>query len=100
MSFPATQLDSFMRWNFVPPVLTKCSNIVYLITCRRCGLQNVGLVSRSPRRSQTLALQVLLRETNSGGHRSDITHRRTDVSPVAEHFNSSALGIGHDGHGD
>ena len=27
------------------------------------------------------------------GHRSDITHQRTDVSPVAEHFNSGAHAV-------
>ena len=55
----------------------KSSNIVYLITCRRCGLQYVGETS------QPLHARI-------NGHRFDITHRRTDVSPVADHFNSGA----------
>ena len=55
----------------------KSSNIVYFITCRRCGLQYVG------KTSQPLHAWI-------NGHLSDITHQMTDVSPVAEHFNSSA----------
>ena len=58
----------------------KSSNIVYLITCRRCGLQYVGETSQP--------LHARIR-----GHRSDIMHRRTDVSPVAEHFNSGAHSV-------
>ena len=38
-SSPATLLDRFIRWNLAP---CKFSNIVYLIKCRRCGLQYVG----------------------------------------------------------
>ena len=58
----------------------KSSNIVYLITCRRCGLQYVG------EKSQPLHVKI-------NGHRWDISHRRTDVSHVAEHFNSSAHSV-------
>ena len=58
----------------------KSPNIVYLITCRRCGLQYVGETS-----------QPLHAKINS--HQSDITHQRTDVSPVAEHFNSGAHSV-------
>ena len=58
----------------------KSSNIVYLITCRRCGLQYVGEMI------QTLHAMI-------NGHRSGIMHHRTDVSPVAEHFNSSAHSV-------
>ena len=58
----------------------KSSNIVYLITCRRCGLQYVGEMS------QPLHARI-------NGHRSDIMHWRTDVSPVAEHFNSGAHSV-------
>ena len=45
--------------------------------CRRCGLQYVGETS------QPLHMRV-------NGHRYDITHQRTEESPVAEHFNSGA----------
>ena len=55
----------------------KSSNVIYLITCRRCGLQYVGETG------QALHMRV-------NGHRYDISHRRTDESPVAEHFNSDA----------
>ena len=55
----------------------KSSNVIYLITCRRCGLQYVGETGQ--------ALHMRL-----NGHRYDITHRRTEESPVAEHFNSGA----------
>ena len=53
----------------------KSSNVIYLITCRKCGLQYVGEMG------QPLHLRV-------NGHRFDITHRRTDESPVSNHFNS------------
>ena len=55
----------------------KSSNVVYLITCRRYGLQYVGETS------QLLHVRV-------NGHRFDFAHLRTEVSPVAEHFNSGA----------
>ena len=58
----------------------KSSNIVYLTTCRRCGLQYVGEMS------QPLHARI-------DGHWSDITHWRTDVSAVAEHFNTSAQSV-------
>ena len=51
----------------------KSSNIIYLITCRRCGQQYVGETG-----------QLLHRRIN--GHRYNIAHRRTEDSPVAEHF--------------
>ena len=52
----------------------KSSNIIYLITCRRCGQQYVGETG-----------QPLHRRVNN--HRFNIAHRRTEESPVAEHFN-------------
>ena len=52
----------------------KSSNIIYLITCRRCGQQYVGETG-----------QPLHHRINS--HRFHIAHGRTDESPVAEHFN-------------
>ena len=55
----------------------KSSNIIYLIKCRRCGQQYVRETG-----------QALHRRINS--HRHDIVHRRTDESPVAEHFNGDA----------
>ena len=58
----------------------KSSNIVYLITCRRCGLQYMGETS------QPLNVGI-------NCYRSDITHQRTDVSPVAKHFNRGAHSI-------
>ena len=53
----------------------KSSNVIYLITCRRCGLQYVGETG------QPFHLRV-------EGHRYDVSHQKTDESPVAEHFNS------------
>ena len=58
----------------------KSSNIIYLITCRRCVLHYVGETS-----------QLLHARIN--GHWSNISHWRTDVSPVAEHFNSGAHSV-------
>ena len=43
--------------------------------CRRCGLQYVGDTD------QPLHLRV-------NGHQYDISHQKTDESPVAEHFNN------------
>ena len=51
----------------------KSSSVVYLITCRRCGQQYVGETG------QPLHCRI-------NGHRYAIAHRRTDDSPVAEHF--------------
>ena len=51
------------------------SKLSYLITHRRCGLQYVSETS------QSLHARV-------NGYPSDIMHRRIEVSPVAEHFNS------------
>ena len=53
----------------------KSSNAIYLNACRRCGLQYVGETG------QPLHLRV-------NGHQYDITHRKTDESPVVEHFTS------------
>ena len=53
----------------------KSSNIVYLITCRRCGQKYVGETG------QPLHDRINI-------HCFDITQRRTEESPVAEHFNS------------
>ena len=52
------------------------SNIVYLIECRRCGLQYVG------ESGQPLHMRM-------NGHRYDITHGKTKQSPVAVHFGST-----------
>ena len=54
--------------------------MVYLITCRRCGLQYVGETS-----------QPLYARIN--GHQSDIMHQRTELSPVVEHFNSGVHSV-------
>ena len=54
----------------------KTSNIIYLIECRRCGLQYVGESG-----------QPLHKRMN--GHRFDITHGRIEESPVAAHFRSA-----------
>ena len=53
----------------------KCSNIIYLMTCRRCGQQYVG------KTGQLLHYRV-------NGNHFNIVHRRTGESPVAEHFTS------------
>ena len=59
-------------------VATSCksSNIVYIITCRRCGEQYVGETG-----------QPLHYRINS--HCFDIRQRRTEESPVAEHVNTA-----------
>ena len=64
------------RFTIKMHALCKTSNIVYLIECRRCGLQYVGESG-----------QPLHKRMN--GHRFDITHGRIEVSPVATHFNSA-----------
>ena len=55
----------------------KSSNVIYFITCRSCSLQYVG------KTSQPLHLRV-------NGHRFDITHKRTDESPVSNHLNNGS----------
>ena len=55
----------------------KSSNVIYVHTCRRCGKQYVGETKQ----------QLHCRLNN---HCYDITHWRTEDSPVAEHFNSLA----------
>ena len=52
----------------------KSSNIVYLVTCRSCGPQYVGETG-----------QPLHRRINI--HRSNITQKRTEESPVVQLFN-------------
>ena len=47
---------------------------IYLIPCRRCGQQHVC------KTGQPLHLRI-------NGHRFNITHGKTEESPVAEHFN-------------
>ena len=54
----------------------KSSNIVSLISCRRCGQQYLGETG-----------QQLHCRINS--HRFDIRQSRTEESPVPEHFNST-----------
>ena len=56
----------------------KSSNIVYLISCRRCSQQYVG------KARQQLHCRI-------NGHRFEIRQRRTQESPVVEQFN----GAGH-----
>ena len=58
----------------------KSSNIIYLITCKRCSQQYVG---------ETVQLQPLHRRII--GHHFNITHGKTEESLVVEHFNH----IGH-----
>ena len=53
----------------------KTSNVIYLIQCKRCGLQYVGETG-----------QPLHNRMNS--HRFNIAHGRTNESPVAAHFTS------------
>ena len=57
----------------------KTSNIIYLIHCRRCGLQYVGETG-----------QPLHNRMN--GHRFNIAHGRINESPVAAHFTSEGHG--------
>ena len=49
--------------------------MIYLITCRRCGWQYIGKTGQPP-------------HCRINGHQHDITHLRTEESPVAKHFNS------------
>ena len=51
----------------------KSPDVIYLITCRRCGLQYVGETG------QPLHIQI-------NNHCFNIAHQRTEDSPVAEHF--------------
>ena len=66
-------------WQYKVKIKASCksSNVIYLITCRRCGQQYVG------KTEQLLHCRI-------NNHRYDITHRRTEESHVAEHFNSNA----------
>ena len=54
-------------------------NVIYLIMCRRCGLQYVGEWTGQP-----LYMRI-------NGHRY-IVHWRTEESPVMQHFNSEVQG--------
>ena len=58
----------------------KSSNIIYFITCRRCGQQYVGETG-----------QPLHHRINS--HRFDTAHGRTDESPAAEYFSGDSHSI-------
>ena len=53
----------------------KSSNLIYLISCKRCGLQYVGETE------QTLNERM-------NGHRFDIVNKKIHEKPVAAHFNS------------
>ena len=55
----------------------KSSNVIDLITCRRCGQQYVG------KTEQEFHCTI-------NGHRYDIMHKRTKKSHVAQHFNGVA----------
>ena len=58
----------------------KSSNVIYLIECKKCGCQDVGEIG------QPLHCRI-------NGHRFDITHQRTDESPVVVHFNNVAHSV-------
>ena len=58
-----------------PRASCKCSNVIYLNTCRRCGLQYVGELS------QPLYMRMY-------GNQYNIAHWRTEDSPVEEDFTS------------
>ena len=60
------------QYNIRAEITCKTRNLVYLISCKRCGLQYVGETEN--------ALHVRM-----NGHRSDIRTRKTD-KPVAAHF--------------
>ena len=75
--FSSHTTGKVFRVNFRPSC--KSSNVIYLITCRRCGLHYVGETG------QPLHMRI-------NGHWYDIAHRRTEESPVAQHFNSGAHG--------
>jgi len=60
------------QYNIRAPITCKSKNLVYLISCRRCGLQYVGETEN--------ALHIRM-----NGHRSDIRTRKLD-KPVAAHF--------------
>ena len=54
----------------------KTTNVVYLITCTKCGKQYVGEIGEHVNQRMN-------------GHRDDWKHKRFERSPVAEHFCSS-----------
>ena len=56
----------------------KSSNVIYLITCRRCGIQYVGETG------QPLHMTI-------NGHWYNNTHGRTEKFPVAEHLAVMAI---------
>ena len=58
----------------------KSSNVIYLIQCKKCGLQYVGETG-----------QALHCRMNN--HRADITHRRTHEKPVTQHFTTSGHSV-------
>ena len=70
-------VSKVMGERFTIKIHTSCktNNIVYLIECRRCGLQYVGESG-----------QPLHKRINS--HRFDVTHGRIEESTVAAHFRS------------
>ena len=72
-TLPAVWLDE--RFKLKLRASCKTSNVIYLIQCRRCGLQYVGETG-----------QPLHSRMNS--HRFNISHGRIDESPVAAHFTS------------
>ena len=53
----------------------KSSNLIYLISCKRCGLQYVGETEQAS-------------NERMNGHRFDIVNKKIDDKPVAAHFNS------------
>ena len=60
------------HYNIRPEITCKIRNLVYLISCKRCGLQYVGETEN--------ALHIRM-----NGHRSDIRTKKTE-NPVAAHF--------------
>ena len=55
---------------------SKTANVVYIIQCKRCGIQYVGETG-----------QEIHKRINS--HRSDIRLRKTAKKPVVPHFNAT-----------
>ena len=75
---PVTQLENDSRLCMIRASCKSPSVIyMYLITCRRCGQQDIGEIG------QPLHCRM-------NGHRSDILHRRAEVSPMATHLNSDS----------
>ena len=68
----STSKSTGRKYNIKATLTCKSKNLVYLISCKRCGLQYIGETEN--------ALHIRM-----NGHRSDIRTKKLD-KPVAAHF--------------